>query len=181
MSCITSEAGQPGRESDHPVERGVEGRERRGRPRHRERVHPEERARVHGEQPDERQRRERGVARHQRAADRPADGGPRAAAVDVPAATRKIDRYRGAVEDEEGRGGDEARRPRARHEERAGRGHLHRDHEGRGERHEPRGQEAILGERRPEAVEVAQLVARGDEEEERERRPQRGVDDGVHC
>src|SRR5439155_18903774 len=122
----------------------------------------------------------RGVAPHQRAADRPAEGGPRAAAVDVPAAARQVDRDRGAVDDEEARGGDEARRPRARYEERAGRGRLRPDHEGRGERHEPRGHEAILGERRPEAAEVTQLVARGDEEEERERRPQRGVDDGVH-
>ena len=51
----------------------------------------------------------------------------------------------------------------------------------RAERHDPRGQEAVLDERRPEAAEVLQLVARGDGEEQRERRPQRDVDDGIHA
>src|SRR5438067_148360 len=82
----------------------------------------------------------------------PADGGARAAAVDVPPAARQVDGDRRAVDEEEGRGGEEARRPRPRDEEGAGRGRLRRDQESRGGRRVAVRNEAILGDRRPEAA-----------------------------
>ena len=165
---------------EQAIDRRVQRRERRRGPHHRERVHPDERSRAYRRDRGQRRRGQGRVARDEPAADRPADGGPRAAAVDVSPAAREIDRDRGAVDGQDrGRGAGAGRAPRRR-EERNCHDDLDADHQHRGERYDGAGQEAVLRERRPESAGVAQLVARGHQEQQREGGPQRDVGDGIH-